>query len=607
MDYHRLTSVKLAHLHTIMQGASLVRDVCGPDAVGYVIDIKSYFHQLPIALEDTKFNCVQLPSGQIVEDMRLTMGSRSSPAVASTISTVVADALAKRVPGAEPLDLRGETPTDVVAAYRWKGVLVFVFIDDLLCLGAKPEVEAWSTMAYAVLDYLGIGASLSKLHAQPDPGPIVDYVGHTFNLTDGIVQVQEARALELITEIKTVRHNGNINAKQLESLVGKLAFVSEALYVAKPMLRSVFAGLQWAKRKANRLGVRLGGIDVPMRFRLYDSHTVGMALEFFAAALAASAGRSFPRRRRTSDPIIVTDASVDGFGGFIITHDDNGKVLTQRGFKGTWPTRLQSNDVAAAELATVAIALDFFKEDVRGRVVLVLCDNSASVALLRYCRPKSPVMANLLGPIFALLACYDIQLHAQHIAGAENVTADGLSRDLIESFRHLDTVQEIPPHWRIWNTICWNAPFTVVQLLDGVRSSVCISDSIVSFTPSDAASRTWQALLRPRTFSDASITSSGSSQCTLASTPPSPAPPSRRTPTTSLASSLSPTASSPSPSQSRSGTSCSSTRRRRSDSSSSIEDQFPSAQCDGASADCARDGWQQPEQRRVCATQEEPD
>ena len=69
-----------------------------------------------------------------------------------------------------------------------------------------------------------------------------------------------------------------------------------------------------------------------------------------------------------------------------------------------------------------------------GRRVECQCDNMAVVVVINSGRSRDKVIMHLLRCMFFVVAQLDIQIHATHLPGVENIAADSLSRNRISDF-----------------------------------------------------------------------------------------------------------------------------------------------------------------------------
>jgi len=152
-------------------------------------------------------------------------------------------------------------------------------------------------------------------------------------------------------------------------------------------------------------------------------------------------------------------------------------------------------------------------------VVNLECDNLACVALLQRCKPQSLMMAQLLSPVFILLACYDVHLHTQHLPGVENVEADALSRGWTITSQHFDSIIRMTLPARLWKVLQQRGRFTPVALLDSVGFERPAPGFIPSASGSASTAKSWLEILRVHTRPTASTGSRSDTPSSSESTP----------------------------------------------------------------------------------------
>jgi hypothetical protein len=140
----------------------------------------------------------------------------------------------------------------------------------------------------------------------------------------------------------------------------------------------------------------------------------------------------FLRRSHIADAdfIVHTDASTSIGGGYIAHEISFGHwvwSLDERLFFSKNPTHINS-----LELATVVIAIFENVEKFRNSTVLVYVDNTSAVCWINSLRSSSPEAQPWIILLVLICVCYNIHICATHIKGENNVTADGLSRNVQE-------------------------------------------------------------------------------------------------------------------------------------------------------------------------------
>jgi hypothetical protein len=130
-----------------------------------------------------------------------------------------------------------------------------------------------------------------------------------------------------------------------------------------------------------------------------------------------------------ADFIVHTDASTSIGGGYIAHEISFGHwiwSLDEVVFFSKNPTHINS-----LELATVVIAIFDNVEKFRNSTVFVFVDNTSAVCY-KFTRSSSPEAQPWIILLVLICVCYNINICATHIAGQNNVTADGLSRNIQE-------------------------------------------------------------------------------------------------------------------------------------------------------------------------------
>ena len=136
----------------------------------------------------------------------------------------------------------------------------------------------------------------------------------------------------------------------------------------------------------------------------------------------------FPFSPQPSSPAnhcIQTDASEGwGCGAFF-----EGKWLQWQ-----WPNEWHTASIMAKELVPITLSCAVWGPKLSRAKVLVQCDNLGLVAAISKGSSWGKDVMCLLRCMWFLVAYFDIDLHAEHIGGVSNITADQLSRNYMQSF-----------------------------------------------------------------------------------------------------------------------------------------------------------------------------
>jgi hypothetical protein len=177
------------------------------------IDLQKYFNQLPLHRDDWKMLGVRLPKDFSLPDQDLEewvsayaqFGGKPFPAYANAIMSAVATIL------------------------RGHGIDVVFMTDDLfLCAASLEECKALLNKAVDILTQLGLKLQPEKII---QPSQVMPFLGITI---DTIQQRLSIAQEKLISHQRTIRHilsdslAGTLLAKDLESLIGKLGWVTRS-------------------------------------------------------------------------------------------------------------------------------------------------------------------------------------------------------------------------------------------------------------------------------------------------------------------------------------------------------------------------------------------
>ena len=120
-----------------------------------------------------------------------------------------------------------------------------------------------------------------------------------------------------------------------------------------------------------------------------------------------------------------------------------------------WVGPVSDCHITVKELVPIVIAAAIWGHQWRGKRVKVHCDNMAVVYIVNHGSSKNPDAMHLARCLAFIAAKREFLITATHIKGADNVTADALSRnryDVFHSF-HPQAAQEATPvpESRIWS------------------------------------------------------------------------------------------------------------------------------------------------------------
>ena len=156
------------------------------------------------------------------------------------------------------------------------------------------------------------------------------------------------------------------------------------------------------------------------------------------------------------DQIIACDACLEGCGGI----SESGEF-----FHSIFPKLVTSQElhINALELLTIVVALKLWAHKLRGKRLLMLCDNITSVFVINKGRTRDLFLQKCLREICFLAASAEVEVRAKHISGENNRLPDLLSR---------------------WSIDTKNQELFWVAVKDRDVQEVCVDESLFDFTHS---------------------------------------------------------------------------------------------------------------------------
>ena len=345
----------------------------------YKRDLRKAYRQFPVDPKDYPFLGYTW-NKQFYFDTVLTMGLRSA-AMACQRST---------------------------AAVAWvasqQGRVVFNYLDDFI--GVSPAFNA-QTNFQALSDLLSsLGLHESSEKACP-PSPVMICLGVELNTDALTLSVSPGRLCELEQLLEQWIHKRTATKAALQSLVGKLIFISKCVRQSR---------------------IFIARILILLRKGLFNHHHVNLTAEFrkdiawWRRFLRAYNGVSMISTAQWSSPgeVFTTDACLTGCGG----------LCGDQYFHAAFPSFVvqQTLDINCLELLTIIVALKLWGLRWSGLRLTVRCDNAVAVTVLNTGWCRNSFLNSCLRELCYLAAIHEFEIRAVHVPGVSNCYADILSR-----------------------------------------------------------------------------------------------------------------------------------------------------------------------------------
>lgn len=293
------------------------------------------------------------------------------------------------------------------------GIAVLNYLDDLAGVEKKENANFAYTCLGEVLEKCGLEESVDK--ACP-PTEIMVFLGVLFNSITMTVEVTPERLVEIKTLVVDWLDRDSAKLNELQSLIGKLNYVAACVRPGRIFISRLLAWL----RQFN--GVKDKDVEIPSEVRKDLKWWDRFLYQYNGISIMIYDDWSRP------DEIFSTDACLTGIGGFF-----EGNY-----FHKAFPDFILGREwnICILEMLAIIVALRLWTDRLKGKCIVVHCDNEAVCHVINSGRTRCPILQEGLRELCFLSAIAQCQLRSVHLPGTENRLSDCLSRwDKHESFR----------------------------------------------------------------------------------------------------------------------------------------------------------------------------
>ena len=271
------------------------------------------------------------------------------------------------------------------------------------------------TRLKVLMDDLGLEESDKKAEA---PARQMVYLGVMFDSSAMEMRVPPEKLAEIKSEIGQWSKKTTITRKNLQSLLGKLFWVSRVVRLARIFMGRLLQQLRDMSNMGDNTKVKLSADsrkDLKWWSR-YLEHFNGIQMIVEEDPFLLDLSQLLD----TPHDVYAGDATPMGGGGW------HGQQYWSRMF----PRHLQDPalPIHVKEFWTLVVSAKLWGESWTGRAVTLFCDNDAVVDTLNHKKPKDPSLLSLLREFFFIAVTYKFIPVVRKISTKDNYLADHISR-----------------------------------------------------------------------------------------------------------------------------------------------------------------------------------
>lgn len=349
------------------------------------IDLKDAYLTVPIHREDRRFLRFSW-KGERLQFTSLPFGLATAPRTFTKLLKPVAEHL------------------------RRQGLRVIIYLDDILLMADSRET--FGRHMRILTDTLQqLGFILNQGKCVQEPQQRIEFLGFCVDSRTMTLSLPQPKVAKIEKECRHLMNQGQTTARQLAHTIGLLNATSPAILPA----RMHYRGLQRLKHKIIQTFGHFEG-------RMSLNEECQGDLSFWIHHLSQVNGRAI--QFRAAEITISSDASREGWGA----------ACAELSTGGPWTQHERREHINLLELKAVFLALQTFVPQERDRHIMLLIDNTTAVSYVnRQGGTRSRKLSDLAIQIWSWALERGLTLHAEHIPGLLNVTADRESRSFRDS------------------------------------------------------------------------------------------------------------------------------------------------------------------------------
>ena len=349
----------------------------GKGCLLWKIDLQRFFRQLPICPLDYSLIGYRW-NNFIYHDRMMPMGLRSAAFVAQ------------------------KTTNAIVFIHRTLGYWSINYLDDFG--SAEKRREAWDSFLLMKRILKTVGAVEAEEKAVA-PTTRLEFLGNTADTEKMTIEVSPSRITELTELLQKWLHKKYYTKKQLQSLVGKLSFVTNCVRPGRIFLSRIIEKMTNCDEHHN---IKDEEMDKDIKWWL----------EFLPQYSGVST--LWLHDMKQYNTTLASDASMIGAGATFnhqyFHHRFSQEILQQ------------TNTIAQLETFAVLIAVKLWCEELSGRVVRFYTDNQNTMYAINNGKSHDKFILKCLRELAYTTCRYEILLRTRYLPTRSNTLPDALSR-----------------------------------------------------------------------------------------------------------------------------------------------------------------------------------
>ena len=321
-----------------------------------------------------------------------------------------------------------KTTSGIAYVHNSLGYWVINYLDDFG--SAEEAAQAWSSynLMGRILGSIGCDEATEKA---VEPTTRMEFLGNVVDSVKMTIEVSERRREELMSLLQKWRKCQKYSKKQMQSLIGKLSFITNCVRPGRIFLSRLIDSLH----------------DCKEDYSNYVTEEIRKDVNWWIGFLPGFDGTSilWLEDKWDYNELMATDASLIG-GGATMSNELGSKEM----FHCKFPQHIMeaTNNIAQREMLTIVIAIKLWRKQLAGKVIRILTDSQVSMYAINRGRTKDAFMLNCIREIAWVATKEQILLRSQYIHTSVNTLPDALSRWYINAEARRNVKRLTDRTWR---------------------------------------------------------------------------------------------------------------------------------------------------------------
>ena len=295
----------------------------------------------------------------------------------------------------------------VVRMLQRQGIFsVVCYLDDFLIIAnSKNQCQNHMDALLGLLKNLGFTINWKKV---VPPTQCITFLGISINSLDMSLSIPSDKLLDIKNTAIAWQHKTKATKRDLQSLIGKLAWTAKCIKAIRPTIRSLIDLQAKLKRPSHRT-------RLTKQVKSDLQYFCDWCIHFNGVVLLPVAQEPQP------DTTLFTDASLEAAAAY---HD---KDFLYSAWAADLPL-ISNSHIYLKEMCAILLAFYRWVHKWRNKCIYVFTDNKATQWSLQKGSSKNPTANNLIREIMWLAATYNVTVCVHFVSSSDNFIADAISR-----------------------------------------------------------------------------------------------------------------------------------------------------------------------------------